>query len=171
MGFLRRALIVAVGILCAATLAFIVLPVAIIVDPQIIGSNPAWVAADIVAGILQANDPERLTASVHFVWTAMMTVCALPLVIAGLTGEIARARSWLWYAAGTGLVSAGLPLAIRLGLGSPALRRQADAATQSIEHRLLLLFFLTGVISGTLYWLIAGRTAGSTGDTQPWSQP
>jgi hypothetical protein len=171
MGFLRRVLIVGVGLLCAATLAFILLPVAIIVDPQIGGGKPDWLVAGIVAGILQMGDPERLTASFLFVWTAMMTVCALPLVITGLTGEVARVRSWLWYAAGTGLVSAALPPAIRMGLGSSALRRETDAATQVLEHRLLLLVFLTGVVSGTLYWLIAGRTAGDRGDIRSRSVP
>jgi hypothetical protein len=171
MSVIRRTLVVIVGLLCAATLAFIVLPLAIILDPQIHSANPSWLAFGFLAAILQANDPERLAASVLFVWTAMMTVCLLPLVIAALVGEVARIRNWIWYAAGTGIIAAGMPFAIRLGLGSPVLHRQADATTQATEHRLLLLFFVTGVLSGTFYWLIAGRRAGDADASSQRSAP
>ena len=160
MTAVRRAVIVAVALLCAATLSFIILPLAIIFDPQVHSGNPAWLAFGFLAEVLQSGDPERLAASIQFVWIAMLTVCLLPLVITGIAGELTGIRLWLWYAVAPGLIAAGLPPAIRLVLSSAA--RQVDAATQSAEHRLLLLFFLTGVASGTLYWLIAGRSAGRT---------
>jgi hypothetical protein len=163
LSFIRRAVTIAVGLLCAATLAFILLPVAVILDPTLHDANPSWLAFGFLAMILQADDPERVMASVMFIWTAMVTVCVLPLAIAALAGEAARVRAWLWYAAGTGILAAGMPLAIRAGLGSAPLRQQADAATQAAETRLLLLFFLTGVLSGSLYWLMAGRRAGAGG--------
>ena len=158
---LRRAVAVLVGLLCAGTLAFIVLPLAIILDPQIHSPNPGFLIFGFLALIFQANDPERLAASVMFVWTAMLTVCLLPLAFSAIIGELVRLRAWLWYACATGFVAAGLPLMLRvsLSLGS-AMNRSVE--TTAIEHRLLLLFFLTGVLSGSLYWLIAGRSTGGT---------
>ena len=126
---------VAVALLCAATLAFILLPVAILLDPGLHGADPSWLAFGALAVFLQADDPERLAASVLFIWTALMTVCFLPLVIAALTGEVARVRSWLWYAAGTGILAAAMPLVIRAGLGTAPLRHQADATVQTAERR------------------------------------
>lgn len=160
MDFLRRAVTIGAALLCAAALAFILLPVAVILDPVLRSADPAWLAFGFLAAILQAQDPERLADSVSFVWTAMTTVCVLPLTIAALTGEAARVRAWLWYAGATGLLAAGMPLAIRASLGRPPFRPEADAVTQAAETRLLLLFFLTGVLSGSVYWLIAGRGAG-----------
>ena len=155
---MRRAVTVCVGLVCAGTLAFIVLPLAIILDPQIHSPNPGFLIFCFLALIFQAQDPERLAASVSFVWTALLSVCLLPLVFSAIIGELARLRAWVWYASATGLVAAGLPLMLRLSLG---LRDQMarPLETTAIEHRLLLLFFLTGVFSGSLYWLIAGRHA------------
>jgi hypothetical protein len=85
----------------------------------------------------------------------------MPLVVAALVGELARVRSWLWYACCSGLVAAAVPFALRLGLDTNRAVTQAGANVASqTEGRFLLLFFLTGVIAGTVYWLIAGRSAG-----------
>jgi hypothetical protein len=171
VGVLRRTLTVAVALLCAATLAFIALPIAVILDPVLRGIDPGWFAYGLLAVILLGGDPDRLATSVLFVWTAMITVCFLPLVVTALAGEAARLRSWLWYAVATGLVAAGLPLAIRAGLGTAPLRQGPDVATAAAESRLLLLFFLTGVVSGSLYWLMAGRHAGEAAALRSRSAP
>ena len=167
---LRRAVTVCVGLVCAGTLAFIVLPLAIILDPQIHSPNPGFLIFGFLALVFQASDPERLAASVTFVWTALLTVCLLPLAFSAIIGELARFRAWLWYACATGLVAAGLPLMLRLSLSiREAVARCVE--TSAIEHRLLLLFFLTGVLSGSLYWLIAGRHTGGKPETGPLRPP
>ena len=35
-----------------------------------------------------------------------------------------------------------------------------DNAATMLELRFMLLFFIVGLIAGTVYWLIAGRNAG-----------
>jgi hypothetical protein len=177
MSIIGRALVVFSALLCGSVSAFVFLPIAVFLDPVAHEFDIPTFIVGLLAAIVHAGDPERLGAYFAFAWTALMIVCALPLTICALVGEIARVRSWLWYAAGTGSVAAAMPLLLRAGAG---LRTQAtrsiDTATQRAEYRFLLLFFLTGVLSGTVYWLIAGRRASKPANSSeassskfPWS--
>ncbi len=91
-------------------------------------------------------------------WRASLAVLVAPVLCAGLAGEIFRVRSYVYYAGVTGLVTALVPWVARtrLGIGSGAGLRGMDPA----ELRLTAILFVTGVVAGTIYWLIAGRTAG-----------
>jgi hypothetical protein len=91
----------------------------------------------------------------RFVWMAVVTVCAFPVIVVGLIGEIARVRALLWYASATGFVAGSSPWLIRAALHLPR------AAGYNFEElRFALVFFLGGLISGSVYWLLAGRDAG-----------
>ena len=91
----------------------------------------------------------------RFVWMAVVTVCAFPVIVVGFIGEIARVRALLWYASATGFVAASSPWLIRALLHLPR-----AAGYNFAELRFALVFFLGGLISGSVYWLLAGRDAG-----------
>ncbi|MGH6801561.1 MAG: hypothetical protein ACRECZ_09140, partial [Methylocella sp.] len=98
-----------------------------------------------------------LAALTGFVWMAVVTVCAVPVVAAASIGEVARTRALSWYAGATGLAAASAPWLIRAALHLP---RAADY--NFVELRFALVFFLAGLVSGSVYWLLAGRDAGAS---------
>jgi len=89
-----------------------------------------------------------------------LAICVAPAALAALIGELARLRQWIWYACCSGLIAAAMPFDLH-----PWAEAERDAGTQEPESimlklRFMLLFFIVGVIAGTIYWLIAGRNAG-----------
>ncbi len=101
-------------------------------------------------------------------WRASLAVLVAPVLCAGIAGEVFRVRSYVYYAGVTGLVTALVPWVARtrLGISSGAGLRGMDPA----ELRLTAILFLTGVVAGTVYWLIAGRTAGPAPESEPTSR-
>jgi hypothetical protein len=73
-----------------------------------------------------------------------------------LVGEAVRSRSLLFYTGLSGFCAAAVPTLARALIGSTALE---DSRAMALEKHLTLLFFFTGVVSGGVYWLLAGRTA------------
>jgi hypothetical protein len=135
------------------------LPAAALVDPATRQASLALaglaVSAALGPGIADGEDGSGLSGVVRLIWTAAMAVCVLPTVAVALLGETARVRALAWYAGATGFAAAAAPWLIRAALGLP--RAQSYNST---ELRFALIFFLSGVISGSLYWLLAGRDAG-----------
>ena len=161
MGWLRRAIgvIFAMAVAIAAGLVF--LPVAALIDPVTRGAGFALIQFA-AAALTEADFAGRLTggdlvALVRFAWTAVMAVCAVPLIAVALTGEIARVRALSWYGGATGLAAASAPWLIRA-----TLHLQRTAGTNPVELRFAFVFFLAGLISGSVYWLLAGRDAGAS---------
>jgi hypothetical protein len=74
----------------------------------------------------------------------------LPPLLTLLAGEILDIRSILFHAGLTGAVTAALPF----------LLRSAERAATPEEIRLSLALGIAGLASGTMTWLIAGRSAG-----------
>jgi hypothetical protein len=72
-----------------------------------------------------------------------------PVTLTAITSEILRWRSWVVQAAGCGLITLALPLALL----TPARGLTAG------ETRIMLALGLIGVLAGSVYWLIAGRGA------------
>jgi hypothetical protein len=85
---------------------------------------------------------------------AVVTVCVAPLVAVALIGEVAKVRAFAWYSGATGMAAASAPWLIRVALRLP---RAIDYS--SVELRFALIFFFTGLISGSVYWFLAGRSA------------
>jgi hypothetical protein len=157
MGWLRRAIgmIFATAVAIGAGLVFV--PFAVLADPVTRAAAFAFTQyavlaldEDFAAGLADGGFP--LLA--RFVWMAVVMVCAVPVIAVGLIGEIARVRALSWYASATGLAAASSPWFIRASLHLP---RAADY--NFAELRFALVFFLGGLISGSIYWLLAGRDA------------
>ena len=118
MGWLRRA----IGVIFA-TAGLVFVPVAVLVDP--VTRAAAFAFTQFAVSALDADftvgpaggDFALLT---RFVWMAVVTVCAFPMIVVGFIGEIARVRALLWYASATGFVAASSPWLIRALLHHPS---------------------------------------------------
>ena len=156
---LRRLIgvIFAIGVAIGAGLFF--LPLAAFVDPVTRSSGLALmelaVAAIVDAEVVDGLDDFSLTWLTGFMWMAVITVCVAPLVAVALIGEFAKMRTLTWYGGGTGIVAASAPWLIRV-----ALRLPRAVEYSSVELRFALVFFFTGLLSGLVYWFLAGRSAG-----------
>ena len=156
---LRRLIgvIFAIGVAIGAGLLF--LPLAAFVDPVTRSSGLALmqlaVAAIVDAEVVDGLDDFSLTWLTGFMWMAVITVCVAPLVAVALIGEFAKMRTLTWYGGGTGIVAASAPWLIRV-----ALRLPRAVEYSSVELRFALVFFFTGLLSGLVYWFLAGRSAG-----------
>jgi hypothetical protein len=160
MGWLRRAIGVIFAVAVAIGAGLVVLPVVTLADPVTRAASfaliqfAAWEFAD--ADTADVANFGGLAALIHLVWKAVMTVCAIPVVAVALIGEVAGVRALSWYAGATGLSAASAPWLTRAALHLP---RATDY--NFAELRFALVFLITGLISGSVYWLLAGRDAGA----------
>jgi len=158
MSWLRRLIgvIFAIGVSIGAGLLF--LPLVAAVDPVTRSSGFALmqlaIAAILDTAVLEGDDNSGLTELTSFMWMAVATVCVAPLVAVALIGEAARVRAFAWYSGATGMGAALAPWLIRAALRLPRAANYSFA-----ELRFALIFFLTGAISGSVYWFLAGRSA------------
>lgn len=159
MGWLRRAIGVIFAMTVAIAAGLVLLPVAAIIDPVTRAAGFAliqfafWALAD--ADIADGLDRGGLAALTRFVWMAVVTVCVIPVVAVASIGEVARVRTLSWYGGATGVAAASAPWLIRAALHLPR-----AASYNFVEMRFALVFFVAGLISGSVYWLLAGRDAG-----------
>jgi hypothetical protein len=153
-----------IGVIFAMAVAIgaglVVLPVAAVIDPVTRAAGFALIqfAAFAFADMDIADGPnfEGLAALIHLVWKAVMTVCAIPVVAVASIGEVAGVRALSWYAGATGLSAASAPWLVRAALHLP---RATDY--NFAELRFALVLFISGLIAGSVYWLLAGRDAGA----------
>lgn len=154
MRWLRRASVVFLGLAIAIAAGIVVLPILALFDPVTRAAGLAL--AEFAALVVVGPEPDgayriETDAFVSFAWTAIVATSVLPLVFAALIGEIARVRSLLWYAIATGFVAASMPWLIR---GTFHTEKAATASPE--ELRFALVLFFAGVVSGSVYWLVAG---------------
>ncbi|MDB5641735.1 MAG: hypothetical protein JWN07_1052 [Hyphomicrobiales bacterium] len=161
-----RLILTVIGLACASAAALLFLPFAVLVDPLVQGAASQFPAdrwIEILESLFLEDDPqEAVTTLVQLIWTVGMLVCVVPIIIVALVGGVARARSFLFYAGLTGAFAAAMPWVLRAS-------RFAERGGQmsSAEGHLTLILFLTGVVAGTIYWLIAARGDGSV-DRAGW---
>jgi hypothetical protein len=156
----RRAIGVIFAMAVAIGVGLVFLPIAALIDPVTRAAGFAlirfalWALAD--ADNADGFYGGGLAAVTRFVWMAVVTVCVVPVVAVASIGEAARVRALPWYAGATGLAAASAPWLIRAALHLP---RAADY--NLVELRFAFVFFLAGLIAGSVYWLLAGRDAGA----------
>jgi hypothetical protein len=153
-----RLVTIIIALVLAMTSAIIFLPIAALVDPVTRTASANLTAAALEAVVSSAlNDPAPgLTFAMigHGIRAVAAIICAVPIIVIGLIGEAAKVASWLWYSVATGLVTAAVPFVLRLHTGA-----SANRLASAVEIRFALAFFLTGIVSGLAYWLVAGRSA------------
>lgn len=152
--FLRRTVVISIGFIVAASVGALFLPLAALFDPVMreVGLDAA--ASGFFAVLDDAApevDPTAGVAALGFVfWSILIAVCALPLAVAALIGEIAGAREWVWYVGVSGFLAAASPWIARATRGLAQAHRASP-----LELRIAVLFFLTGALTGWIYWRIA----------------
>ena len=159
---LGRAILIVTGLILGCGAALVFLPVAAFLDPvtREAGAALGFFGLTSAAGALMAGEADRIAALGAALSTGLFAICVLPLVLTALIGEAARTRSFLWYAGGTGALAAAMPAILRAGLrGAGRSGLGTSAGAGPVEQRFLLLFFLTGIVAGGLYWLVAARGA------------
>jgi len=157
MAIIGRIFIICAGLTSGIAIALIALPSLVLFDSFFGHTNWTGAIVDFLQAIGDDEDvsEEVVHALLSFLWTAAVMICALPLTLTALAGEMARLRSPIWYCGATGLLAAAMPWLTRA-----AFHLQETRSASSLELHLALLFFLTGAIGGLIYWLIAGREAG-----------
>ncbi|MBB4019161.1 hypothetical protein GGR16_004208 [Chelatococcus caeni] len=152
MRFLARLAVVAFALGAAITAGFIFMVIAGLGEPAmhelIAGLGFAGFFA-LFDAIMSEGAPDAAALAIGAaLWTMALMVLVLPPVVAAVVGEIGGWRSFVWYGGASGAISAAVPWAAGAGRAGEG------------ELRITLLLFLTGTLSGLVYWLIAGRTAG-----------
>lgn len=107
---------------------------------------------DLLFGLAETGVDPAPAAQAAFALVARLgfAIVVAPVVIVAILSELLRLRSGLVQSGLTGLLAALLPL---------AMLRLARAPSPS-ELQIISGLFLVGVVSGFVYWLIAGRGAG-----------
>jgi hypothetical protein len=157
VGWLRRAIGVVFATVVAIGIGLVFVPIAVFIDPATRAASVAFTQYAVSAlemDVAAGPDPGGFALFARFLWLAVMMVCALPVILAVLIGEIARVSALFWYAIATGFLAAAAPWLIRAAWHLP---RAID--WNFAEMRFALIFFLGGLISGSVYWLLAGRDA------------
>lgn len=107
--------------------------------------------SDLAAGV----PPEVAVMAAVGLAQALGLLLILPPALTALVGEPLGLRSPVWYGGASGGLTALLPWLARGGAAPPSGSQAAVA-----EMRLAGILLLAGAVSGLVYWLIAGRTAG-----------
>ena len=152
---LRRILVMGFGFLLAASCSALFLPLAALTDATVreAGFEAVIGGFFVMLDTARDGDPTAGLEALGFVfWAILIAVCVAPLALTALVGEIAGARGWSWYVGATGFLAAASPWIAR---GARA-RASAHPPSQT-EARVLGFFFLTGALTGFLYWLVAVR--------------
>jgi hypothetical protein len=149
-----RLLIVPIGIGFAAVAAFIAGIAGMLSWGQEAGlvGLAAATGLSIVELTTQGVDPGEIATALAMLWLFLVGLVLVPITIVALAGELFGITSWMAYAFGTG----GAFVLV------PVLLRGDAAAGQTWPANALLGFLATGIIAGTVYWLIAGRGAAAS---------
>jgi hypothetical protein len=157
---IARLFLLVLGLVIAIPLGAVALAIGVALEPAArelagtLGFATLWsILADLAAG--EAPDARAVALFTAFS-TAVFTLLVAPPALVAIMGEVLGWRAFLWYALGTGAVTAALPWA---GRARGGLGRISETALQA-EGRITLILFATGAVTGTAYWLIAGRSAG-----------
>lgn len=161
MRFIGRWIWIAIALALASAAAIVFLPLAVFFDPKLRQLVQSLQPEELRALFLLFLDPERIAnmalSFFAFLWLAVLAVGVVPVTLIAVIGEAAGLRSLAWYAGLSGIVAGAMPWIVRGARGTAG---PEDSLTHMLEMRFALIFFLTGVVAGLIYWFAAGRNAG-----------
>ena len=161
MDAISRLLIMITGLLCAAGVAAVSMPFLAFIDPLVREAILARFMGTLFTALGAAPaSPQAAALLMQLMHLSTLAVCIAPVVLAALIGELARFRSWLWYACCSGILAAAMPFDPHPWSEGERDTAANETTVMTLELRFMLLFFIVGLIAGTIYWLIAGRNAG-----------
>ena len=165
MRTLGRWLWILFALAVAIAIAIVVLPIALFSDPVLRQTGSALAADGIEALVALMIDPEiiaRLAGGIFaLVWVVVVAICVAPVTIIAVIGEAAGIRTILWHGLATALLAGAMPWILRAANSNNKPAPERDALAQHAEFRLALIFALTGLAGGVIYWLMAGRNVGA----------
>jgi len=154
---MRRIALVTFGFVLAVGLGAIFLVVSALLDPATRDAGFATAMSVIAAFVeddVRTSGLDDPLATFGFIaWAIMIATCAAPLAVAALIGEISGARSLIWYSGVSATLAGASPWIARAAMGLDHVREASP-----LEMRIALLFFLTGALTGMIYWFIAARS-------------
>jgi hypothetical protein len=162
MRWLRPALVALVGLVIAPAAGLVVLPVLVLVDPATRDTSATFVELLLQLLVAAESDPsaaEEAAAVLAFLYAAVIAIGFVPIALVAAFGRLGKLRSWTYYGAATGAVTAAMPWTLRYAFHLP----RAGVAS-SAELRFALVLFLTGIVVGTVYWLVSHMLGDSRGD-------
>lgn len=164
---IRYLLLIPFALLIAIGASSLFLLIASIVDPvmAVLTGDTLLVGFwAFVDEVFSAEDPGPIVvAAFEAVGRIVFTLLVFPPLLVAVLSEVIRARSGLWYAGATGVLTAAIPWILRgsARVGSPG------------ELHVSFVLGLTGAVAGLVYWAIAGRDSGrspaATAPTSPGS--
>lgn len=159
MRFLGRLVLAALGLVLAIPAGAGALSLLLVVDPTAQG----WLLGGALAGLDAALPdlaaglaPETMLIALAGLAQALFVLLVLPPFLVALVGETLGWRGLSWYGGACGLLTAALPWLVR---GAP--RPGGPAERLAAEAHLTAILFLAGAAAGLVYWLVAGRRAGT----------
>ena len=161
MEAISRFLVIFAGLLCAAAVAAVSIPVLAFFDP-LVREAMIWVVMGKLLTVFEATPgpPNAEALLMELVRASTLAICIAPVALAALIGELGRLRRWIWYACWSGLIAAAMPFDLHPWAEAERNAGAQEPDVMTLELRFMLLFFIVGMIAGTIYWLIAGRNAG-----------
>lgn len=102
-----------------------------------------------LARVISGGPIEDIGAMISQAFTAALTIWLAPIALVAVIGEVTGKRSWMFYVVGMAIAFAIAPMVVSLSVVSIVL----------LYHALLGLLAI-GIVAGTVYWLVAGRSAG-----------
>lgn len=110
-----------------------------------------------IAGIADGAPPDQVWSVVaQAFWALAASILVLPPLATAVVGAMAGSRSFAFYGGLAGVLAASIAW-----LGHPA-----TTPPDTADSKVLLLVFLTGAVSGLVYWVIAGRAADRSDEIQ-----
>lgn len=160
MRLVGRLFLLVLGLAVAIPFGTVALAIGVALEPAAreiagtLGFATLWsIFSDLAAG---EPPDERAVALFTAFSTAVFALLVAPPALVAVIGEVLGWRAFLWYSVATGAATAALPWA---GRARGGLSRFSDTALAA-EGRLTLILFVTGAVTGVVYWLVAGRGAG-----------
>ena len=148
-----RLLIVPIGIGFAAIAALVVALVGAIGwgYGASLASIAAFTGLSVVAAAATGADPQDIADFLFLLWIVSVGAFLIPIALVAVVGELFGLGSWIAYAFGTGALFLAIPILF-----------PGDPSTHGWPANAPLGFLATGIVAGTVYWLIAGRGAPRT---------
>ena len=155
MRFIGRLLLIPIGIALAAFCALVFLGIVGMTRPEIAQAIAETAYRTLDQMFRAAMEGEtaiiRYGQSLVLFSRFVIVVLLLPVTLVAVIAEILAFRSWFFHAPGTALLTAAMPFAVM-----PELIQGLPFVSPATG-----LLAATGALAGTIYWMLAGRGAGS----------
>ncbi|MBP0583281.1 hypothetical protein J8I29_28405 [Labrys sp. LIt4] len=150
IGFLDRLVLVAFAAVLAAIAALVVgvMGLANHGFGQELTGTAELLGLKALATVIEGTPVEDIGAMIRQAATAALAIWLAPIALVAVIGETMGKTSWMFYAIGMALAFAVAPMVMSLNILAIVLL-----------YRALLGLLAIGIVAGTVYWLVAGRSA------------